>query len=76
MRADVVLFDLEPPQLGGGDDAARLVFAAQDADVRTVLVGGVVRVDGGRVLDADPSALRRRADAALARLRQRAGWSR
>jgi 5-methylthioadenosine/S-adenosylhomocysteine deaminase len=76
MRADVVLLALEAPEVGAGDVASKVVFAAQDAHIAAVIVGGVVKVEGGSVLGVDAAALRQRADATLAALLTRAGLRR
>lgn len=69
-RADVVALDLSGPhgQPADADIASRLVYAARAADVRHVLVGGRVVVRGGRLLTADLSEIRDKANAAARRL--------
>ena len=69
-RADLVALDLSGPhgQPADADIASRLVYAARAADVRHVLVDGRVVVRGGRLLTADVSEIRDKANAAARRL--------
>ncbi|MBI5509555.1 MAG: amidohydrolase family protein [Deltaproteobacteria bacterium] len=74
-RADVVLLDLRRPHLvpDTGDLEARIVFAARAADVHTVIVDGVVRVDAGTLVGVNLDAVLRNAQAAATRVAARLG---
>ncbi len=57
--ADLVVMNLDDdPGCGpGGDVAARIVYTAQKHNVRQVYASGRLLVDGGELVDEDPSAL-------------------
>jgi 5-methylthioadenosine/S-adenosylhomocysteine deaminase len=55
--ADVVILDGSTPLAVGADPFSTLVYSLGRAEVRTVLVDGVVRVRDGAVVGADPAAL-------------------
>lgn len=60
-RADLAIVDLETPHAQPVDDVyTALVYAVQAADVRTVLVDGVIRVKDRRVVGFETGALLRR----------------
>jgi guanine deaminase len=68
-QADVVLLDLSAPHYVPLNDAVNQVVHCEDGTgVHTVIVGGQVRVQGGRFTAFDFDALRARADAAVERL--------
>lgn len=69
-RGDLVALDLSGPhgQPADAEIASRLVYAARAADVRHVVVDGRVIVRGGRLLTADLSEIRDKANAAARRL--------
>ncbi len=70
--ADLVLVDLGSTHLTPLNDLPnQLVYAETGAGVETVIVGGRVVVQGGRVLTVDEAALRRKAQAAAESLRAR-----
>ncbi len=75
--ADLVLLRLDSPYLAPLNDLPnQLVYAETGADVETVIVGGRVVVQGGRVVTVDEEALCRKAQAAAVslRARSRADW--
>jgi cytosine/adenosine deaminase-related metal-dependent hydrolase len=75
-RADIIMVSTHSPNLGVFTDPAQLlVTAAQPADVDTVLVDGRVLKRGGALTAVDPAQVSREARAALAGVRERAGWS-
>ena len=55
-RADLVAVRADTPRTAGAD-LAQLVLVAGSADVDTVVVGGVVRVEGGRHVLGDVGAM-------------------
>lgn len=55
-RADLVAVRADTPRTAGADPA-QLVLVAGSADVDTVVVGGVVRVEGGRHVLGDVGAM-------------------
>ncbi len=71
-RADVVLVDLARHG-PGGDPLSRLVYAADDSDIRHVILGGALVRRDGAWTDRDEGALRANAEHELCRLRGRAG---
>src|SRR5207247_11167844 len=76
--ADLVLVNLDSIDLRPLNHAARqLVFCETGAGVDTVLVGGRVVVQGGRVLTVDEALLKRKAQIAADRLREqnRGEWA-
>jgi 5-methylthioadenosine/S-adenosylhomocysteine deaminase len=79
-RADLVLFDLSPGRgagLGpGGDLVSRLVFTAETANVRHVMVGGEWCVRDGALTSMDAAAIADDADRQLTSLLSRAGLAR
>ncbi|HEX2186237.1 MAG TPA: amidohydrolase family protein, partial [Chloroflexota bacterium] len=55
---DLVLIDLQTPHAAGAGEGpegiyTQLVYSARAADVRTVLVGGRIVVEGGRLTTLD-----------------------
>jgi guanine deaminase len=71
-KADIVLLRADSPFLMPLNDIeSALVYAETGADVATVLVGGRIVVEGGRVTTVDETALRAKAQAAADRLRPR-----
>jgi 5-methylthioadenosine/S-adenosylhomocysteine deaminase len=54
--------------------AHMLVEAAQPSNVDTVVVDGRILKRGGKLLAMDPGRVTSEANAALGKLRQRAGW--
>ncbi len=73
-RADLVLCDLETPDLHpGGPPVGRLVYSAADEHVRHVLVGGRFAVRDGAVCDFDAEAISARAAEERDALLTRAG---
>ena len=71
-RADIVLIDLDRPELTPMYDVySHLVYAIKAGDVDTVLVEGRVVVEHGRVLSVDQSEVISRARALQARIRER-----
>jgi len=79
-RADLVLFDLEAPQLGGPlappQIAGRIVHAATESDLRAVVCGGRVVAERGEYLGADRAERTAAIASALPPLLQRAGLGR
>lgn len=81
-RADLVILDLGDPLLGAAaaDDAAtaisRLVWAADDDAIDTVLLGGREVLRGGELLEFDRARLLAEAHSALTRVLARAGLAR
>jgi 5-methylthioadenosine/S-adenosylhomocysteine deaminase len=72
--ADLVILDLRAPHAAGPDDLyTQLVFSARADDVRTVLIGGRVVVEEGRLLTLDEASVLEEAREQRARLVQRAG---
>jgi guanine deaminase len=68
-KADLVFLDLsEPHFIPLRNPLLQTVFAEAGASIRTVIVGGRVVVEDGRVLTVDEHTLRRRAEAAARRL--------
>lgn len=70
-RADVVVIGRAPGRFGlvpRPDPVGSAVFQATPADVRTVLVNGVVRKRDGRLVDVDLDGLLDRAERASARI--------
>ncbi|GAA4327876.1 amidohydrolase family protein [Pigmentiphaga soli] len=66
-RADVVLIDTRNPAYRPLHSAVRqLVYGESGRNVHTVVAGGRVVVEGGRLVSLDEEALYRRADAARA----------
>ena len=77
LRADFSVFDLRDPRLGCGDDPiGKLVWAATEAELRSVVVDGVVRVADGQLRDLDLAELTDRARSELGNLLARAGLAR
>ncbi len=75
--ADLVLVNLGSTYFAPLNDLTnQLVYAETGADVETVIVGGRIVVQGGRVLTVDEEGLRRKAQAAAEnfRARNRAEW--
>jgi cytosine/adenosine deaminase-related metal-dependent hydrolase len=74
--ADLVILDLRAPHAAGPEDVyTQLVFSARADDVRSVLVGGRVVVEEGRLLTMDEAAVLRDARQQRARLVERAELS-
>lgn len=72
--ADVVLYDLARPRWTPcNDPAQQLVFGETGDSVHTVIVGGRVVVEDGRVLGVDEEQLLKEANGMLASIRQRNG---
>ena len=74
-RADLQVIAADTLQMagfGGGDPAALLVYSASPADVRTVVVDGVVVKHDGALVDADLPRLREAARRSAQALVQRA----
>lgn len=71
-RADLLLWQLDDA-LGSGPVAGRLVYAATEAQLRDVVLGGEFVVRGGTPCDRDFAAAARRAAAALPDVLRRAG---
>jgi len=66
-KADIVLVDLDNPWMAPVADPIRtLVHCGHGAMVDTVIVDGLPRVEGGRILGCDETALRRAAEASAA----------
>jgi 5-methylthioadenosine/S-adenosylhomocysteine deaminase len=55
--ADVVILDGHSPLSVGTDPYSTVVYSMGRAEVRTVLVDGVIRVEGGRTIGVDAAAL-------------------
>ncbi len=74
-RADLIVLDLEGPhaQPAEADLISRIVYSARGADVRHVLVDGRVVVKDGVLKTANPSEIRRAANAQARRLRRAVG---
>lgn len=80
-RADLVLFDLQAPRLGGpfappDGVANRIVYAADERCLRAVVCGGAEVVRDGHLVGTELDALAATAAAALPRVLQRAGLAR
>ncbi|MBI5849662.1 MAG: amidohydrolase family protein [Planctomycetes bacterium] len=81
-RADLVVLDLRDARLGvhrserGEDVVSRVVWAADEAAIDTVLLGGKEVVRGGALLECDLGSIAARAQGALARVLTRAGLAR
>ena len=76
-RADLVLVDLDHPTLRpGGDIVSRLVFAAETASIRHVMVGGSFCVRDGELSTMDGEGIAKNADVQLSALLSRAGLTR
>ena len=73
-RADIVLFDLERRMRPGGDPISRLVWSAQEEDVRHVFVGGRLAVEDGVVQTFDAEAVAARAETERDNCLRRAGF--
>ncbi|MCA8943264.1 MAG: amidohydrolase family protein, partial [Planctomycetes bacterium] len=74
MRADLVLFDLDVPELDpGGDPVAKLVYSADERHIRQVWLGGERVVDDGALTAVDPRAVAATARQQRAAVLQRAG---
>ncbi len=72
--ADITIVDLNNPRCQPVHSAASaLVYNASGADVHTVIVGGEILVDGGRVTVVDEEALMEQCRLAAAALMKRAG---
>jgi cytosine/adenosine deaminase-related metal-dependent hydrolase len=71
-RADLIVLDLggphTQPEEGGADLVSRIVYSAQAADVRHVVVDGNVVVQDAALQTADLAEIRRRANAAARNL--------
>jgi cytosine/adenosine deaminase-related metal-dependent hydrolase len=71
-RADLIVLDLggphTQPEEGGADLVSRIVYSAQAADVRHVVVDGNVVVQDAALQTADLAEIRRRANAAARKL--------
>lgn len=64
-RADLQIVDLAALNFGGyagGDPAALLVYSAHPENVRTVMVGGRIVKDEGRLVGVDPAEVIRQAN--------------
>lgn len=73
-QADLVLFDAERPEwVPNFDPVANLVYSADGGSVDTVLVGGEILVEGGRLTRVDEPALYAEARAVAERVVARAG---
>ncbi|SDM79741.1 amidohydrolase family protein [Actinacidiphila guanduensis] len=71
-QADLVLVDLRAPHLDAfGDPVAALVLGAGPSDVETVLVGGDVVKEAGRLVGAHAEAARELVTASRRRIRAR-----
>jgi 5-methylthioadenosine/S-adenosylhomocysteine deaminase len=69
LKADLILVDFHRPHLYPRHDfAAHLVYAAQSADVDTVLINGKVVMEGRKVLTMDEEEVMRRAQEQAFRL--------
>ena len=76
-RADLVLFDLQQPELQpGGDLASQLVYAADERQLRAVLCGGEFVLRDGELLQLDAAAVAAAATVQLERVLARAGLMR
>ena len=74
-RADLIMVDTRAVNIGVFSEAAHmLVEAAQPANIDTVVVDGRILKRGGRLVAMDAGRVTSEANAALASLRQRAGW--
>jgi cytosine/adenosine deaminase-related metal-dependent hydrolase len=74
-RADVIVLDLDGPhaQPAEADLISRIVYSARAADVRHVVVDGRLVVKDGVLTTANPSEIRRAANAQARRLRRAVG---
>ncbi len=73
-RADLILIDRRAPELTPLFDIANaLVFGGDGRNVDTVIVGGAVIMEGGRVLTIDAEALYAEAQALAPGFLERAG---
>ncbi|SDH11977.1 Cytosine/adenosine deaminase [Sinosporangium album] len=75
-RADLIMIDTREVNLGrftGGPPYALVVYSAQPSDVKTVMVGGRLVKQDGRLLDVDLPRLRDRARASMRAVLQRTG---
>lgn len=69
MKADLILIDFRRPHLCPRHDLfAHLVYAAQSADVETVIINGEVVMEGRRVLTLDEEEIMARAQQCASRL--------
>lgn len=76
-RADVLLFDLQQPELQpGGDVASQLVFSADERQLRSVVCGGRFAVRDGEWQLSDANAVAAEAALQRDRLLARAGLAR
>ena len=74
-RADLIMVNTSDLNLAvRGDPAHMLVEAVQPANVDTVMVDGRILKRGGKLTAIDTARVAGEASAALAALRQRAGW--
>jgi cytosine/adenosine deaminase-related metal-dependent hydrolase len=74
-RADLIMVNTREVNLAVWSDPAHmLVEAAQPSNVDTVVVDGRILKSGGRLAALDTARVASEASAALAALRQRAGW--
>ena len=74
-RADLIMVNTSDLNLAvRGDPAHMLVEAVQPANVDTVMVDGRILKRGGKLTAIDTGRVAGEASAALAALRQRAGW--
>lgn len=77
LRADVLLFDLDAPELGpGGDVASRLVYAATERQLRRVVCGGRFAVQDGALVAFDQARIAATAAQHCTQVLQRAGLHR
>ena len=75
-KADIVIVKLDTLHAGpvAADDPIKaLVYCARSADVETVIVDGVTRVDGGQVAGIDVEQMQQESARFNARLRESAG---
>lgn len=76
-RADVLLFDLDDPELEpGGGVAQRIVYSADERHLRAVLCGGAFAVRDGALVAFDAAAVAAEARQERDRLLARAGFAR
>ena len=74
-RADLIMVNTREVNLGVFSEPAHmLVEAAQPANIDTVVVDGRILKRGGKLVAMDAGRVTSEANAALVKLRQRAGW--
>ena len=74
-RADLIMVNTRDVNLAVFSEPAHMIVeAAQPSNVDTVMVDGRILKRGGRLTAIDPARIADEASAALAAVRQRAGW--